>query len=60
MPEVRAPHSTPSTTRWSQAAPTGSLYSVGLDDSTSFSFDKIQGRYQDQSLRTLQEVAEQG
>lgn len=38
----------------------GVVYSVGLDDSTSFSFDKIQGRYQDQSLRTLQEVAEQG
>jgi len=26
------------------------ILSVGLDDSTSFSFDKIQGRYQDRSL----------
>jgi nitroimidazol reductase NimA-like FMN-containing flavoprotein (pyridoxamine 5'-phosphate oxidase superfamily) len=38
----------------------GVIFSVGLEDSTSFSFDKIQGRYQEQSLKTLQEIAERG
>ncbi len=36
----------------------GSVFSVGLEDSTSFSFEKIQYRYQDQRLDTLQEEAE--
>jgi hypothetical protein len=36
------------------------VYSVGLEDSTSFSFDKIQGRFQDQSLKTLRAVADKG
>jgi hypothetical protein len=38
----------------------GVVFSVGLDDSTSFSFDKIQGRYQDQTVKQLQEVADRG
>jgi Pyridoxamine 5'-phosphate oxidase len=38
----------------------GAVFSVGLDDSTSFSFDKIQGRYQDKPLQKLQEEAARG
>jgi nitroimidazol reductase NimA-like FMN-containing flavoprotein (pyridoxamine 5'-phosphate oxidase superfamily) len=38
----------------------GEVFSVGLEDSTSFSFDKIQGRYQEQSVKELQEAAERG
>jgi hypothetical protein len=38
----------------------GVIFSVGLEDSTSFSFDKIQGRYQQQSVKELQEAAERG
>jgi hypothetical protein len=38
----------------------GVVFSVGLEDSTSFSFDKIQGRYQDQTVKELQDAAERG
>jgi hypothetical protein len=38
----------------------GVVFSVGLDDSTSFAFEKIQGRYQDKQVEELQEAAERG
>jgi len=38
----------------------GAVFSVGLDDSTSFAFEKIQGRYQDKQVEELQKAAERG
>ena len=38
----------------------GVVFSVGLEDSTSFSFEKIQGRYQDKPLEKLQAEAQRG